>query len=437
MRTPLVSHLAQIWFQLRYSYWFVPAVMMAASVALAFAMIAIDRGSYGGFARQLAVAYEGGPDGAREVLSVIAGSMITVAGVVFSITVVALQLASSQFGPRILRNFMRDRGNQFVLGTFVSTFIFSLLILRTIRSPGDQVPALSVSVAVLLAIVSLAVLIYYIHHAAVSIQAPEIVRTIGEELIETIDRLYPEQVAEAVSKQAAEARSAEAEEAYARTHVLEMGRAGYIQSVDESLLMRLACEHDLQIELVQRPGMFATPHACVMRISAARDLDAHVQELAREAVSLGSARTHEQDVLFATEQLVEVAIRSLSPGINDPFTAMSCVDWLGVALIRRLRRVSPEEEQRDPEGRTRLVVPSVSLNELLDVSYGRLRTYGASHPTVVRTMIETLQASLEHAPSEADRDSIARHVQYIMDAAEREINDPVHLKRLRAAAGLA
>lgn len=433
MSTTLHSHLSHTWFRLRYSYWFVPAIMMVASVCLALGLIALDRAALGGLASRLFVAYEGGPDGAREVLSVIAGSMITVAGVVFSITIVALQLASTQFGPRVLRNFMGDRGNQFVLGTFVATFIFSLLILRTIKSEADSVPALSVSVAVLLAVLSLAVLIYFIHHAAISIQAPEIVRTIGKELLDTIDRIYPE-LADDQSGETVTVPESHDEHGFNRIHPVVLNRVGYIQSVDESLLMNLACGHDLQIELVQGPGLFATPHSTVMQIASSQEVDERIEQMAREAISLGSVRTHEQDVLFAVEQLVEVAIRSLSAAINDPFTAMSCIDWLGVGVIRRLRRAGPESERVDEEGRVRLTIPSVSLEEMLDASFGRLRTYAAPHPTVAYTIIDTLNETLEYARTEADWDAIKRHVEYMLAAAERALDDADHLNRLREAA---
>ncbi len=146
--------------------------------------------------------YTRGPDGARAVLSTIAGSMITVAGVVFSVTIVALSLASNQFGPRLLRNFMRDRGNQIVLGTFVATYLYCLLVMRTVQGmDGSQfVPHLSVTVAILMAVASLGVLIYFIHHVAVSIQAPELIANVAHELHEAIDRLFPEELGYAPRK---------------------------------------------------------------------------------------------------------------------------------------------------------------------------------------------------------------------------------------------
>ena len=238
-----------LWNQLRYSYWFLPALMTLAAALLAFGMVTLDGMKTGGLIEKLGWVYSGDSDGARELLSVVAGSMITVAGVVFSIMIVALQLASSQFGPRVLRNFMQDRGNQIVLGAFISTFVYCLLVLRTIRSGDDAfVPSLSVTTGVALALMSLGVLIFFIHHAALSIQANQIVQRIGHELYEVIDHLFPEEMGE----QKPEGRP-EATPRYWQEVITREGRpiraesTGYLQSIGDGHLMALAEQHDLAL----------------------------------------------------------------------------------------------------------------------------------------------------------------------------------------------
>ena len=192
MKTKLIN----LWEALHTSFWFLPALMTFAAIGLSFATIALDWVVQESLLKRVALVWIGGIEGARQLLSTIAGSMITVAGVVFSITIVVLALASSQFGPRLLRNFMRDRGNQVVLGTFIATFTYCLLVLRSIHG-GDGtpfVPYISVSLGIALALVSVAVLIYFIHHVSVIIQAPTVIAMVAAELEDGIERLFPEKL---------------------------------------------------------------------------------------------------------------------------------------------------------------------------------------------------------------------------------------------------
>jgi len=185
-----LRHIAQI---LRESLWFVPSLLTALAIGLALGCLEIDSALDGFDPGARAWLYAGGAEGARGVLSAIASSMITVAGVVFSVTIVALTLASQQYGPRLLRGFLRDRGNQFVIGNFVAVFVYCLLVLRAVHARnGDTqfVPNLSVSVAVALATLSAAVLIYFIHHSAVSLQPSNILASLSHELSGAIDRLF-------------------------------------------------------------------------------------------------------------------------------------------------------------------------------------------------------------------------------------------------------
>lgn len=196
-----MSRLRALWEYLRGTYWAVPSAMAVAAAGLSFGAIQLDEFTTTTVLDRLSWVYTGGPEGARAVLSTIASSMITVAGVTFSITIVALTLASQQFGPRLLRNFLRDPGNQIVLGTFVSTFIYCLLVLRTVRGSDEEefVPHLAVTLGVGLAMLSLGVLIYFIHHVATSIQAARIIANVAEDLEGAINQLFPDSVGEDAS----------------------------------------------------------------------------------------------------------------------------------------------------------------------------------------------------------------------------------------------
>jgi uncharacterized membrane protein len=311
------AQLSALWERLRMSFWFVPTLMSAGAAVLAFTMLALDARLGDDLLDSLSWVYGGGPEGARSLLSTVASSAITVAGTTFSITIAALSLASSQFGPRLLRNFVRDTGNQVVLGTFVATFLYCLLVVRTVRGLEDirVVPHLSVTVGVLLAIANLGVLIYFIHHVATAIRADQVVAAVGRELDGALDQLFPEQLGRGLVAQVAE-RELPAAPPDARAVALD--RDGYLQIVDAGSLMALAGERDLVVRLLRRPGDFVIAGEAVALIWPATQADAECRDAIRSTLILGSERSAQQDALFAVDQLVEVAARALSPGVNDP-----------------------------------------------------------------------------------------------------------------------
>ena len=248
--------LSKLWDSLHSSYWFIPTLMAASSIILAWAMLTVDR--TGGTPNWWWI-YTGGTDGARSLLSAVAGSMVSVVATAFSITIVALQLASSNFGPRLLRNFMQDTGNQIVLGTFIATFIYCLLVLRTIHGEGDGysffVPQLSVTVGTVLAIASMGVLIYFIHHASTIIQASHFITQVSDDLANTIDRLFPENIGQSAAKkswQVGEIPASFEEE----SSPVKAAADGYLQAIDDDELMKITRKYNLLVPVKTRPGKF-------------------------------------------------------------------------------------------------------------------------------------------------------------------------------------
>lgn len=400
-------------------------MMVVAAAVLAAGMIELDRVVPGRVDRTLSFAYTGGAEGARSVLSTIAGSMITVAGVVFSITIVALTLASSQFGPRLLRNFIRDRSNQLVLGTFIAAYIYCLLVLRTIRGPdeGDFVPGISVIVAVLLATLDLAVLIYFIHHVAMSIQANTIIANVGEELQSTIDRLFPEEVGAASREPAGPTAASDLPDFEAEGKRLTIASNGYIIAIDASHLMHVASKHDILLKLVRRPGHFVIegdPVAILWPASKASD---EIHDDIRDAFQLGTERTALQDVEFSIDQLVEVAVRALSPGINDPFTAIACIDRLGTALCHIAKRRIPSPYRIDDEQHLRIIAYPVAMADLLAASFNQIRQYGSSSPAILIRLLETLARIASRTKRNEDLAAVRKHVEAVFAAADKVKDD--------------
>jgi uncharacterized membrane protein len=418
------ARLLKYWEYLRASFWFLPSLMAAAAVGMALLAVLLDRTVSDKWLTKASWVYSGGAEGASAVLQTIAGSMITIAGVVFSLTLVALSLASSQFGPRLLRNFMRDTSNQLVLGTFIATFIYCMLVLRTIRRPeeGAFVPHLSVTLGVLFAMASLWVLIYFIHHVSVSIQAEEVIARVGAELDQTMERLFPEQIGEGGDspRQQEEAASAQALAALDQpgAEILAIGD-GYLQIIDQALLMAFARENDAVLRLERRPGHYVVRGTPLLSVWPPQRVNQAVRSRLLEAFVLGNQRTAAQDVEFAILQLVEIATRALSPGVNDPFTAISCVDRIGSALCRLAQRTMPGACRYDDNEQLRVVAEPPTFAALADTAFHQLRQYARSNADVSLRLLETITviAGFTHRP--ADRVALSRHADMIAQGAEQ------------------
>lgn len=385
--------LRAFWEYLRSTYWAVPSAMAATAAALALAMARLDDALTAAHLDRLTWVYGGGPDGARAVLSTIAGSMITVAGVTFSITIVALTLASQQFGPRLLRSFLRDTGNQVVLGTFVSTFLYCLLVLRTIRGTDAQrfVPHLAVTLGVVLAMVSLGVLIFFIHHVATSIQASRIIAKVAADLGATASRLFPDRF-DAIGPEPDEDDAAAlfASMAKGERRAVRATAAGYVQAVDLDGLVSLARDQDAVLRLHVRPGSFVREGHDVITVSSLSFAADWSGDAFRRAVFVGAERTGTQDVEFFIHQLVEMAVRALSPGINDPATARACLDRLEQALCDLATRRFPRAVRYDQDHMLRLVAAPVGFRALVDSALAEVGRYGASSVSVTSRLLEAI-----------------------------------------------
>ncbi|WP_017720520.1 DUF2254 domain-containing protein [Kamptonema formosum] len=405
------TKLRQIWDALRTSYWFVPALMVASAIWLSVVTVALDQRTNEWFG-SLAFTYTRGPEGARAILSTVAGSMMTVAATAFSIAIVALQLASSQFGPRLLRNFMGDTGNQIVLGTFISTFMYTLLVLRTIRAGEESefVPNISVTLSVFLAIASVGVLIFFIHHTASSIQADTVIAEVGVELDRAIDRLFPKKIGRGASGDSQQPVGEDIPENFDReAGAVLAGKSGYIQAIDEKKLLERATENNLILRLNCRPGNFVVQGSHLLKVWPGKLLNQKLAKEIHEAFIFGNQRTHQQDVEFAVNQLVEIAVRALSPGINDPYTAIRSVDQLSAALSHLAERNIPSAYRYDEHNKLRAIAEPVTFAGVTDTAFNQIRQYGKSSVAVTIRLLEAIAAIAPHTGSESDRAVLLRH----------------------------
>ncbi len=378
---------------LRASYWFVPSLMTFGAIVLALVMVRIDQNLSFEALRSLGFIYFNQPDGARALVSTVASAMITVAGTTFSITLAVLSLTSGQFGPRLLANFMRDLGNQIVLGTFVATYVYCLLVLRTIHSDNDTiaafVPNLSIILAILLALVNVGVFIYFIHHTAESIQASTITARIAGDLEAMIKRLYPAAPPEAEAAPPT-LTPRELDPHTAQAVGIVRHRSGYLQNMDEDGLLNFATEHNVTVQCLLIVGTFVLSDQPVALVWPKDALDDEQCDDISNYFTLGPRRTPAHDLDFLFDQLSEMALRALSPGVNDAVTAMRCADRIAQGLLLLVSRRPPASHRFDEEGGMRLILPQLDLGNLVEDTLGEFRRFSADNMLVSMHLLDTI-----------------------------------------------
>ncbi|MCR9277922.1 MAG: DUF2254 domain-containing protein [Pseudomonadaceae bacterium] len=413
--------------RIRSSYWFLPSLMALGALLLAGLMIQLDlRVANGWLAEKLWL--QATPEGARAVLATVAGSMITVAGVTFSMTLLAISHASAQIGPRLLTGFMKDRRNQFTLGVFVATFLYCLIILRAVRDGlgqteangfgGEFVPELSVLMAVALSVLCVATLIFFIHHVTRSIDITIVVDRVGCELMDDLSSLYPARVGADGARIAVGQVAALTAEA---PKVLEVDiESGYLRIVDGELVIDCASQHGLIVELLLRPGDFAVEGQPLMQVwSAHAELDTEVARELLSAFSWGRERDSSQDALYPLEQLIEVFGRALSPGVNNQYVALLCIHQFERAIATMLRADIPSAIRLDEKAEVRALAQPLTHEVFLGELFGPVRQFARGDWLTVHHLLKMLDSLSSVAALAPARDLL--QAQRMM--MEREINE--------------
>lgn len=425
MKTRLFS----LWESINTSFWFMPSLMVVAAMSLSVVMIEVDQHYHFGGKDFYGIYYNGGPEGARYILSTIAGSVITVAGVAFSITIVALTLASTQFGPHLLRNFIKDKGNQFVLGIFIATFIYCLFTLRAVRGEEGTafVPGLSITVALGLALLNVGVLIYFIHHVSVSIQVDNVIAGVYRDLLVHVKEHYPTCDKEpekypCLNPDADEEPFRPA--SFTTRHQLLAPMDGYLTVINYTGLLEMAVENDCVIECKTRPGKFIVTGQPLATIYSRQTIGPDEEVSLKDLFIIGLQRTPEQDAEFSFGQLVEIALRALSSGINDPFTAMVCLDWLGAALCLLSDRQYTRIIWRDKNDKPRLHVDALTFGGMVNTAFDQIRQYGGDSVCINIRMLEVLAQVAGCTNDEQQHQSLMRQGQLILDAMQDQSFEP-------------
>jgi uncharacterized membrane protein len=405
---------------LRTNLWLVPTVEIVLAIALFAGTYALDKAAYDGTIHFPSWVISGSADSARQILTAIAAAVITVVTLVFSITIVTLTLASTQFGPRMLRNFIRDRITQITLGTFVATFVYAILALVSIGpgAHGEFVPHLSITVTMALVVVDVVVLVLFIDHIAKSIQLPQVIASIARDLARAVE-------AEAGIPTASTPKTGPSlSEMLVRldeeSGTVRAPRSGYLQFVRMNRLIEIAASGHAVIRLLHRPGHFVIEGQPLAHVWPA-DAAPGVARALGGAHATGPHRTLTQDLSFAVDQLVEIAIRALSPAVNDTFTALACIDWLGDGLSKIAVRWQPATLHRDRAGRVRVIAVNVSFRRLVERAHEKIRQAGRGMPAVMIRQLDVLSRVITHASTAEQREVLLEQAVMILRVCEESV----------------
>ena len=415
---------------IRSSLWFVPTVMVGGAVVLALALVQADKHYQFKWATPYPLLFGAGAEGSRGMLSTIASSMITVAGLTFSLTIAALVTASAQYTSRILRNFMGDRRNQVVLGSFVGIFTYCLVVLRTIRSGDDGafVPSLAVFVGLLLALLGIGVLVFFIHHIATSIQASTIIASITSETLAAIDERFPKDAKDREISDDDVAAGADA--AVQHRHVVRSDARGYVQDVDVPRIVEFAAKHAATVQVDVAPGAFVARDARLLTVLAGDALDDKGLDFFRDRISIRSFRTIDQEFGFGIRQLVDIALKALSPGINDTTTAVMCVDHLGAIVAQLAARPMPVRH-RSEDGVVRLALFGWSFDDAVETAFDQIRNNASGNVAVIAHLLGAIAGAAEATDNEHRRNTLKLHLGLIAALAAKTVDAEHDRERLR------
>jgi uncharacterized membrane protein len=426
-----MNRLRQLFNDARSSFWFVPSLAVFDGIVAALALIEADA-VWGD--RWLALwprLFGVGADGARQMLSTLAGSMMSLMGITFSMTLVALALASSQYTSRILRNFMGSRPTQITLGVFAGIFIYCLIVLRSIRG-GDPgfVPSAAVSFAFVLALAGVVVLIFFIHHIASSIQAVSIIASVAQETNAAMDRVVPEIQVRDPNRAEDEVDEQVLAPLDERTwYPVPAQVSGYIQGVDEDAILDLARNHRTIVRMERGVGAFAVEGAVLASLALTYPPDQETSTALNRAYTISPHRTIEWDPAFGIRQIVDIALKALSPGVNDTSTAVMCVDYLTAILARLSGRCYPLSHRYEGDA-LRVVAIVPTFEGLLAEAFDQIRGSAEGNVAIIARMLGAIDTLGSLTVNPSHRRALDEQVQWIAELADRTLPAPQDRARI-------
>lgn len=400
--------------RIKASYWFIPGIFVMVAMVLALGSLQIDTILDDEIFTGIAWFGSGSPEGARTILTLIGGSMISVAGIVFSITIAAIVFASGQYGPHIIPEFMRDRSNQVTLGVFIATFVYCLLGLYRVHAGEEAfVPHLTVIFALVFAAASLITFIYFIHHILETLHVSNVIARLGRDLIHDMRERFPSELGEGRGTATRETLP----EGFMQDAVPVLADGtGYIYTLSANAVFKAATESGVIIRLVRRPGDFVSQGRPLAWIWPPENAGEDVQERIRRCYAWGSQKTQDQDIAFLIEQLTGITARALSPGINDPYTATDTIHWMGAALSEAGRGEAPQSIRRDENGDIRVIAHPLDFEEVASLIFDRIRPYVAPDRNASLATLTVMADVLFDLPDEPRRKAVLLHARRLGQA---------------------
>ena len=420
------------WKELMSTFWFLPVLIICLAVLLSIILVIFDYSiiiSHDGWLRFFLV---NDSDSARSILSTISGAMIGVAGTVFSVTLVALTLASSQFGPRLIKNFMYVKLNQIVLGSYIATYLYCLLVLNSIKNIDGYtfIPSISILVAIFATIANIVLLITFIHQIAVSIQADRVISDISDFIDNQLETLFPEKMTkDKVSKPKIDINSAIS--AYENQVSIKSPKSGYLQYISSEVLVDLLTKQDSLLILHHRPGSYLVRGIEIAELLTHSKWEQEIIEKLLNQFIIGKTKMPQEDLEYSIRQMVEIALRALSPGINDPYTAITCIDNL-TSIISYLAQVKfPSKYRLDEEDNFRVIANTLDFEGILDVAFNQIRQFSAGSTAVIIRLMEALTTIQKFTRTEDHKKAVIKHAEMVLFIGEqtvKEENDIADLK---------
>jgi uncharacterized membrane protein len=412
---------------IRYSLWFLPAIIMIGAALLAIFAVELDSRVDQDTLSRWPWLFSASAEGARSLLQAVANAMVTVAAVTFSITVLVLSLGASQYTPRVIRTFMGSRPTQTVLGIFVGVFVYCVIVMRSIQTSGENLaPSIAVTLAVLLSLIAVGFLVFFIHHIASSIQASSVVSSVAADTIETIDALFTDD-AEAWQPNDAVWRLTRAEQC--EWHPICSLRTGYLQTVDRDALIEFAKKYLLIVKMEKAAGEFVTRGLPIASITAV-PCGKIIREL-NALYLIGPHRTVEQDPGAGIRQLVDIALKAMSPAVNDTTTAVMCIDYLSATMIKLApRRIAPEPAFIN--GELVLIPKGPDFGDFLREAFGQIREHANGNVAIYVRLLEALETLACFMKEISRKKEIAEQVRLVSDYARCNVQFPDQLKKIEA-----
>ncbi len=412
------------WKELMTTFWFVPILIIGLSVILAITLVSLDSNvvvTHDGWVRFFLV---NSSNSARSILSTISGAMIGVAGTVFSVTLVALTLASSQFGPRLIKNFMYVRLNQIVLGSYVATYLYCLLVLNALKDSSDYIfiPSISIFMAIIAAIINIILLIVFIHQIAISIQADKVIADISDFISQQVKTLFPEKMGKENEKDENINISTVISTLKERT-TIKSPKSGYLQYIDSEALMDVVTKHDALLKLYHRPGSYLVEGMEIGEIYSTTPWEKDKFEIILDQFLIGKTKTSQQDLEFSIHQMVEIAARALSPGVNDPYTAIACIDNLTNTLSYLAQVEFPAKNRFDKDEKLRIIADVLSFEGVLDAAFNQIRQFSGGSTAVIIRLMEALIIISSFTVKSNHKKAVRKHADMVLNVGKRTINE--------------